>query len=315
MNITTKFREIISIYEKKSYRPIGTFNQPISSGAVEKIEHLLDEKLPSEIKELYSFANGQSNQGNGVFFGEWFCSSDEIIQSLEFSRTLIKPEIKTIANPKESENLLQQIVSFFTEKVSKYKSSRSQKLWHKVKFTCSPHSVEGPYLYATEDTPASEKEVIHIDFEEMSETFELVRNLHELEKSTYNWDELKFVVYLNGTYEVERSMYDFDDTIPFTSTPNNAIKKKYFHYKWLPIFSDQGGNYIGIDLDPDIHGSKGQVINFGRDEENMFVFAESLEDLFDKILVELNMAETRLLRSEIHLHEVLIELIKDGRLK
>ena len=34
--------------------------------------------------------------------------------------------------------------------------------------------------------------------------------------------------------------------------------------KWLPFCSDDGGNFIGIDLDPDVNGTVGQVINFGK---------------------------------------------------
>lgn len=78
----------------------------------------------------------------------------------------------------------------------------------------------------------------------------------------------------------------------------------------MPVFSDHGGNYIGIDLDPDSKGNKGQVINFGRDEQDMVVLAENLGNLFGKILAELNHVENCLLNSEIHLHEALKEMAK-----
>src|SRR5690606_7208593 len=110
MNITTKFHEIINIQENNSDEPIGTLNNPISNEEIEKIEKLLEEKLPTEIKELYSFANGQNDDGNGVLFGEEFCKADEIIRQLEFSQTLINSRTKTISNPQQSEKLIQQIV-------------------------------------------------------------------------------------------------------------------------------------------------------------------------------------------------------------
>jgi len=86
--------------------------------------------------------------------------------------------------------------------------------------------------------------------------------------------------------------------------------KKYFNYKWLPVFSDYGGNYIGIDLDPDTNGKKGQIINFGRDEEIMIVLADSLEEFFDFILTEISKPDNKLLKLEHHLHDTLKELKK-----
>src|SRR5690606_12007574 len=253
------------------------------------------------------FANGQNDDGNGVLFGEEFCKADEIIRQLEFSQTLINSRTKTISNPQQSEKLIQQIVDFYVSKAPKHKLFGLQKSWYKMEFECGPNSFGGPYLYATENTTGKEREILDIDEDEILQS---VKELHELEKQTYKWDELKFEVYSNGKYEMERFAYDFDNEISFTSTPKNAIQKKYFHYKWLPIFSDYGGNYIGIDLDPDTKGTKGQVINFGRDEEDMFVLADNLDSLFDKILVELKQPTNRLINSETHLHETLKEMTK-----
>ncbi|TNH02471.1 hypothetical protein FHQ26_04945 [Testudinibacter sp. TR-2022] len=308
MNIITKFQEIMAIQQNNVEASSGTLNPPVSDSELQKIENLLQESLPTEIKALYSFANGQNDDGNGIFFGDNFCRADEIIQQLEFSRSLIKPETKTIANPEQSEQLIRQIVDFYVGKAPKHKLFGLQKSWYKIAFECGPNRFGGPYIYASENTTEKERKILKIDFKELDNVSEIVKKLHELEQPTYKWDELNFVAYSNGKYEVERSAYDFDNQISFTSTPKNAIQKKYFHYKWLPIFSDGGGNYLGIDLDPDTKGKKGQVINFGRDEEDMFVLAQSLDDLFDKILVALRKAENGLLHSEGHLHETLKEL-------
>ncbi len=64
------------------------------------------------------------------------------------------------------------------------------------------------------------------------------------------------------------------------STPEKAIKIKYINLKWIPIFYDGGGNHIGLDLDPDQYGTYGQVINFGRDQRQKFVMANSLSQFF-----------------------------------
>jgi len=67
----------------------------------------------------------------------------------------------------------------------------------------------------------------------------------------------------------------------------DKVKCEYANTKWLPLIGDWSGNFIGLDFDPDSKGSKGQVINFGRDEEEKYVFADSLEEfllLLEKLL-------------------------------
>lgn len=76
---------------------------------------------------------------------------------------------------------------------------------------------------------------------------------------------------------------DLNDPNLFTSTPAGCIKRRYADTKWLPICTDNGGNYIGIDFDPDVNGCSGQIINFGRDENNKTVLSESLNAFFERL--------------------------------
>lgn len=72
---------------------------------------------------------------------------------------------------------------------------------------------------------------------------------------------------------------------PFaSSTPKGAVRCRYTNPCWIPVAHDYASNYIGIDLDPDVQGVVGQVINFGKDEDAKVVFAESLLD-FLKCLI------------------------------
>jgi cell wall assembly regulator SMI1 len=50
----------------------------------------------------------------------------------------------------------------------------------------------------------------------------------------------------------------------------------------MPIGSDGGGNFIGVDLELNKNGTVGQVIGFGRDEQGKTVLAENLAELFDR---------------------------------
>lgn len=82
----------------------------------------------------------------------------------------------------------------------------------------------------------------------------------------------------------------------FTSVPEGCIKRRYADTKWLPLFTDNGGNFIGVDLDPDVKGTPGQIINFGRDEHDKAVLAESLGMFFERL--------TRIVRSsDFHIGE------------
>jgi len=312
MDITNKFLEIINIQKSNNKDLTSKFNNPISISEIQRIEELLDEKLPKEIIDIYSIANGQKENENGVIFVEEFCNSSKIINNLEFSKTLTSKGTNSITNPEQSEKLIKKIVDFYFNKVPKRTFLGIKKDWYKIEFQCGLGSFGGPYIYKNENTSDNEREILKINFEEQNKISPIVNELYDLEKESYKWDELKFKVYSTGRYSLVRSYFDFDKEIPFTSTPINTIRKKYFHYKWLPIFSDYGGNYIGIDLDPDINGHKGQVINFGRDEEDMFVYAISLDSFFDKILNEIQKTDNSLLKLDFHLHEILKDITKNN---
>ncbi len=310
MDLISKLQQIILIQNDNSDEKTGSFNNPISTKHITQIEKLLGESLSDEFIKLYSFANGQSESGKGILLGERFISSEEIITQLEFSLTLVKPENKIIKNIVQSDKLLKEIVDFYVDKAPKHKLYGIKKSWYKIEFKCGVGSYQGPYIYLNENTTSKEREVLEVNFESYKIIARIINELHELEKETYNWDELEFVVFSNGKYDVERTFFDFDNQITFTSIPENFIKKKYFHCKWLPLFSDYGGNYIGIDFDPDIKGKKGQIINFGRDEEEMIVLGDSLEQFFDFILIEIKKKDNNLLNLKNHLHDELKKLKK-----
>lgn len=55
------------------------------------------------------------------------------------------------------------------------------------------------------------------------------------------------------------------------SIPPGWIRKEYSLRGWIPLVSDRGGNYIGIDMNPGEGGAPGQVIVFGRDFDTKVV--------------------------------------------
>lgn len=72
-----------------------------------------------------------------------------------------------------------------------------------------------------------------------------------------------------------------------TSYPPNAIQPVYAHVGWVPLAYDWGGNHFGVDLAPGPAGRIGQIINFGRDENNKYVMASSLEAFLEWQLAQL----------------------------
>lgn len=57
------------------------------------------------------------------------------------------------------------------------------------------------------------------------------------------------------------------------SVPKGWVRAEYTHRGWIPLVTDKGGNYLGIDLDPEPGqgGVPGQVIVFGRDFDTKVV--------------------------------------------
>ncbi|MBF5043325.1 KNR4-like cell wall assembly/cell proliferation coordinating protein [Aggregicoccus sp. 17bor-14] len=72
-----------------------------------------------------------------------------------------------------------------------------------------------------------------------------------------------------------------------TSRPPGMIKPVYFNARWLPFTDDAGGNHLGVDGDPDTHGTAGQVIAFGRDEDEKRLLGSSVDDFLRRFLAQL----------------------------
>jgi cell wall assembly regulator SMI1 len=62
------------------------------------------------------------------------------------------------------------------------------------------------------------------------------------------------------------------------SRPAGAIRPEYTLAGWIPLFQQPlEGNYVGLDFEPGPQGRTGQVIPFGRDHDEKFVAAASIE--------------------------------------
>ena len=297
MTLTEKFEKIADWTAQNDKREINKLKKESGSSFFEKIESQIDEKLPEDFKELYHNFNGEDGESYGVLFGNRFLESDEVVLQLEFGVELLKPKKRKILHEEKSNTILELIVLAFRNSIVLEK-------WKRATFECSSATYSGIRVY----TADGERSDTTAKADYQGQIFQLVRELHLLEKESYNWDSLEFEITSDGSYQVKRTDYIWEEHIDFTSTPPLAIRKKYFHHKWIPIFYDYGGNFIGMDLDPGEQGTKGQIIVFGRDEENMFVIADSLEEFFDLAIQEMNKTPSPF-SGEAHLHEILKEVV------
>ncbi len=96
-------------------------------------------------------------------------------------------------------------------------------------------------------------------------------SIQEIHAEMDNWGEI-----------IAGGLEDFNDRCK--STPKNAIQLVYANCKWVPLFSDGAGNFLGMDFDPGPKGKAGQIINFGRDEEEKKVISKTLGSLFTLML-------------------------------
>ncbi|WP_068774826.1 SMI1/KNR4 family protein [Paenibacillus sp. FJAT-26967] len=82
------------------------------------------------------------------------------------------------------------------------------------------------------------------------------------------------------------------------SFESGKIQEYAYHPCWLPIADDGGGNYLGIDFAPGESGVSGQIINYGSDETELFVIADSFQELLDLILEQFKNGNCKVLEGE-----------------
>lgn len=70
------------------------------------------------------------------------------------------------------------------------------------------------------------------------------------------------------------------------SYPPKKIKLQYANPNWIPLVTDNAGNNIAIDLDPDTEGKLGQVIIFGREYDTKYVIADNWGQFMNKFALD-----------------------------
>lgn len=74
------------------------------------------------------------------------------------------------------------------------------------------------------------------------------------------------------------------------SRPEGYVKPLYVNRLWIPQTTDGSGNHVGLDYDPGVKGTVGQVIKFGRDEDTKRVIADSFEGFVSMLVTAVDSA-------------------------
>lgn len=304
MSTIAKFDQIVRWHAASGADIACPLVQLESPERMADIENLLGEPLPRELVELFDRYGGAGTGNNAAFIGHGVMTVERVIATLEFSKDLIKPPHPYIDDPARSDAIIDAIIAIHLAEIERLGCARrSDGRWHKLTFDCSADSYGGPYFSQQARTTEEECVILDVQPDRQAEVMELAAKLHKLEYETYRWDELEFAIFGNGATKVKRTFYNFDRELDITSHPTRAIRKKYFHIKWLPVIEDHGGNYIGIDFDPGQKGKKGQVIVFGRDDVDMYVVADSWDEFLDRI-IEATESRSDELLADCHLHDI-----------
>jgi cell wall assembly regulator SMI1 len=86
--------------------------------------------------------------------------------------------------------------------------------------------------------------------------------------------------------------------VPRSSTPVGTIKLRYISTGWIP-FSENGlSAHLGLDFDPDVNGSVGQIINFGRYDQKKVVIAQDFSSFLEWVATDLERGKARMYEAE-----------------
>jgi cell wall assembly regulator SMI1 len=304
-----KFERIVQCYASHADAEIAHLVDQKDAGRLDILEAAIAAELPADVRALLERYDGESDGAAGVFIGHGLMSIEQIMDNVDYAQTLIKPEAPYVRNPTASQEILDRIAGEMLDHLNDaVRNGAIMPGWNRCEFECSPDSFGGAYLYAATATSDRGRVCMDCDRQRSDRIMALAGELHSLERRTYHWDALKLVIHGDGRYAVSRDFYDLTDEDNFTSFPEGAIRRTYFHLRWVPLIHDFGGNFIGVDLDPDSNGKTGQIIVFGRDENDIYVLANDWEGFLDLILDLIASRKHDILNCD-HLHDFLQPIV------
>lgn len=149
---------------------------------------------------------------------------------------------------------------------------------------------------------ASKKELLKLERETgypFPESFKATYSIHNGEKKLglmfgLTWYSIEEIL---SAWKGYKNYYE-ESVTDVISFEKNKVQEAYYHSGWIPIAYDYGGNYLAMDFAPGENGKAGQIINFGRDERQMFVISESFDALLELLIQQFENGNCSLITEE-----------------
>lgn len=81
-----------------------------------------------------------------------------------------------------------------------------------------------------------------------------------------------------------------------TSHPSGHVQEQYINLGWVAFATSGSATYLAVDLSPGPLGERGQVINFGEDDNDKYVLGRSLEAFVTEYLARLEAGRVQLVQ-------------------
>lgn len=270
-------------------------------GRIAEVERRAGRPLPPSYRRLYERYDGDG--GSGSFFGHSLLGLEDVLRLLDNIPDPDRKDAGPVPDPARAAAAARDLDAALRAHLPTRPGS-----WHHVVLEVSSNSLSGPYLYPRADTPDGQRQLPELPWETELRLMEIAGELQQAEKPDWEWDDLRLTVFPDRPPQLERSTLAPPSASSFTSTPQHHVRPRHYHRAWVPIIGDGGGNYVGLDLDPDRKGRPGQVILFGRDEFDLAVLAPDWPAFLDFNL-HLLRTQPEQLRAEGHLHDYYRQLL------
>lgn len=221
---------------------MNSLSDPCTLKDLQVAQKHLDVKLPYPVIQYFLVHDGQeiapsSTRKLGIMYGLQLLSLAEVITMTNYWRKVARKESNSKFNHAKS-------MSISTIKTEETDISRKNSIKKVVSAQDSIIENDPNFRMAEKLTKITENDLKNYP--------DLVRNMSKHSKN------------------------DYIKKLPDQkSYPVNRIKLQYANPNWIPLITDNTGNHIAIDLDPDTEGKFGQVIIFGREFDTKYVIADN----------------------------------------
>lgn len=103
-----------------------------------------------------------------------------------------------------------------------------------------------------------------------------------LDQMVYHWS-----IWVETNEHIDKEGWRDELDEPQVSFSPGKVRAIYSNNRWIPFGLIAQNCYLGLDFDPAPDGVEGQVINFGREEEQKMVLAESFGEFLNRYVYEL----------------------------